>query len=272
MVQHLLRWLPTRRLVLRGVFAPRLNLREMPGVDTLDIRGGTISWLDLPARCPDGQAECADDELIRPDRIVLRDLPIADPRQVELLASLTDSFEGSILTPDEWVVASASRTVVDELFAASREWTAGVLRDEWSPFPSEFVPDRAKIQGLQTRGVVPGTFSCERRDDYLGEPYQVGPFATWTEQEGLVLVGEFGSRARGKLAPGLSQQEVEEAFPGALLSTPSHTVWADGDRVQLVAVFDEDGLKALVVPQGCWVEYLVDEIRRRNEGEGESGE
>jgi len=272
LVQHLLRWLPAERLVLRDVFAPRLNLSSMPHVDTLEVGGGRISWLDLPARCPEGQEECAEEDKIRPGTIELRDVPIVDPRQLEQLGPAVDSFDGPTLTPEEDEVVSASRRVVDELREAAGTWTPDLLAEEWSAFPEAYVPDRAKIKGLKTRWMVPGTFSCMRSDDYLGEPYQLAPFATWTPQEGLVLVGEFGSRARGKLAPGSSRMDVEDAFPGAVLSDRSHLVWADGDRIRLVAVFDGDALSALVVPEGCWIENLLDEIRQRARTGGDEGE
>jgi hypothetical protein len=111
-----------------------------------------------------------------------------------------------------------------------------------------------------------------RSDDYLGETYEVGPYATWTEQEGLVLVGDFGSRSFGRLESGNSRMDVEEAIPGAVLSAPNHLVWADDDRIQLVAVFEQDALTALFVPQGCRVEHLLDEIRQRAPTGGDGGE
>lgn len=272
MVQHLLRWLPARRLVLREVFAPRLNLRAMPLVDTLEIRGGNTSWLDLPARCPEGGEDCPEDQKTNPDWIVLRDVPIVDPRQIERIAAVADSFDGPEFTAEEAQVVAMSRAVVDGFFEASSEWTSDMLAADPVPFPEDQLPDRATARGLVARGVVPGTFSCMRGDDYLGEPYEVGPNATWTAQEGLVLVGEFGSRSFGRLEPGLSLFEVAESIPGALLSAPSHLVWADGDRIQLVAVFEADALTALFVPQGCRAQRVVDEIRQRPAEGSESGQ
>ncbi len=270
--QHRLQWLPVQTLVLRKVFAPRLNLRSMPNVDSLEILGGNVSWLDLPARCLEGGEDCAEDQKITPDWVVLRDVPIVDPRQIDLIAATVDSFDGPGFTVEETEVVAASRRVVDLFFEASSEWTPDMLAYKSTPFPEEQLPERSKIRGLVARGVVPGTSSCMRSDYYKGDAYEVGPFATWTEQEGLVLVGDFGSRALGRLASGNNRMDVEEAIPGALLSAPNHLVWAEDDRIQLVAVFEQDVLIALFVPQGCRVEHLLDEINRRpasGESEGE---
>ncbi|MCB9497725.1 MAG: hypothetical protein H6686_12635 [Fibrobacteria bacterium] len=270
MVQYMLKYLPVRKFVLRDVYAPRLNFRSMPQVDSLEIRGGDISWLDLPARCPEGEEDCPEELRVYPDWIILRDVPIVHPRQIEQIGPIADSFDGPELTAEEYQVIETSRAVVGDFFEISSEWTSDLLVVNPTPFPEDRLPTHTSIKDLRARGVVPGVFSCVRTDNYLGEVYMVGPFATWTGEEGLVLVGDFGSVAG--LEPGMSQSEVEEAFPGAILSVPSHTVWANAFRIQLVAVFEADALAALYLPQGCKAMWTFTEIRGRKPQEAEEGD
>lgn len=98
--------LPLERLVLHGHQDSLLNTSAMTRLDTLAIEGGSLSWLDIPQRCPAGREDCPIEERMTPRDLRLSRIPLCDPRLDTLLAGF-GALRDSMLCQDyprEWAL------------------------------------------------------------------------------------------------------------------------------------------------------------------------